>query len=115
MKDWLKVARMTTAVLAIGGCSVNPVTGKSQLSIISPQQEIAIGEKNYSPSRQSQGGDYYLDPALQTYISGVGKKLAAVSDRPNLPYEFVVLNNRVPNAWALPGGKSLSTLACWCC
>ena len=105
MKDWLKVALMTTAVLAIGGCSVNPVTGKSQLSIISPQQEIAIGEKNYSPSRQSQGGDYYLDPALQTYISGVGKKLAAVSDRPNLPYEFVVLNNRVPNAWALPGGK----------
>ncbi|MDC0517174.1 hypothetical protein OAN53_01030 [Porticoccaceae bacterium] len=37
MKDWLKVALMTTAVLAIGGCSVNPVTGKSQLSIISPQ------------------------------------------------------------------------------
>ena len=23
----------------------------------------------------------------------------------NLPYEFVVLNNSVPNAWALPGGK----------
>ena len=23
----------------------------------------------------------------------------------DLPYEFVVLNNSVPNAWALPGGK----------
>lgn len=91
--------------VVITGCSVNPVTGKSQLSIISPQQEVAIGEKNYAPSRQSQGGDYYLDPALQTYIRGVGKKLAAVSDRPELPYEFVVLNNQVPNAWALPGGK----------
>jgi predicted Zn-dependent protease len=102
MKKWLLVA-VVTAV--ISGCSVNPVTGKNQLSIISPQQEIAIGEKNYSPSRQSQGGDYYLDPALQTYMSGVGQKLAAVSDRPDLPYEFVVLNNRVPNAWALPGGK----------
>ena len=102
MKNWLLVI---VATVVISGCSVNPVTGKSQLSIISPQQEIAIGEKNYSPSRQSQGGDYYLDPALQSYISGVGKKLAAVSDRPNLPYEFVVLNNRVPNAWALPGGK----------
>ncbi|MDC3264339.1 M48 family metalloprotease [Porticoccaceae bacterium] len=91
--------------LIIAGCSVNPVTGKSQLSFISPQQEVAIGEKNYAPSRQSQGGDYYLDPALQTYIRGVGKKLAAISDRPDLPYEFIVLNNRVPNAWALPGGK----------
>src|SRR5690606_36334449 len=26
-------------------------------------------------------------------------------DRAGLPYEFVVLNNPVPNAWALPGGK----------
>jgi predicted Zn-dependent protease len=28
-----------------------------------------------------------------------------VSDRPQLPYEFTVLNNDIPNAWALPGGK----------
>ena len=34
-----------------------------------------------------------------------GQKLARLSDRPDLPYEFVVLNNDVPNAWALPGGK----------
>jgi predicted Zn-dependent protease len=105
MKNWLMVAAFAMATLALAGCSVNPVTGKSQLSIISPQQEIAIGEKNYSPSRQSQGGDYYIDPRLQSYVNGVGQKLAAVSDRPQLPYEFVVLNNRVPNAWALPGGK----------
>ncbi len=43
-------------------------------------------------------------PDLTAYINEVGQKLAAVSDRP-LPYEFVVLNNPVPNAWALPGGK----------
>ncbi len=34
----------------------------------------------------------------------MGQKLAAVADR-RLPYEFVVLNSSVPNAWALPGGK----------
>ena len=93
------------ALLCLQGCSVNPVTGKNELSFMSPQQEIAVGEKNYQPSRQSQGGDYYLDAKLQTYVAGVGKKLAAVSDKPDLPYEFVVLNNSVPNAWALPGGK----------
>lgn len=102
MKKWL-LALLLPAI--ISGCSVNPVTGKNELSIISPQQEIAIGEKNYSPSRQSQGGDYYLDRSLQEYVDGVGQRLAAVSDRPDLPYEFVVLNNDVPNAWALPGGK----------
>lgn len=102
MNKWL----LAVLILAITvGCSVNPVTGKNELSIVSPQQEVAIGEKNYRPSRQSQGGDYYLDKSLQAYVADVGKRLAAVSDRPNLPYEFVVLNNEVPNAWAMPGGK----------
>lgn len=87
------------------GCAVNPVTGKSELSLISPEQEIAIGAQQYQPSQQSQGGRYYIDPELQNYVAGVGRKLAAVSDRAGLPYEFVVLNNPVPNAWALPGGK----------
>jgi predicted Zn-dependent protease len=101
----LVYAAFLTAVLFLQGCSVNPVTGKNELSFMSSQQEIALGEKNYQPSRQSQGGDYYLDAKLQAYVAGVGKKLAAVSDQPDLPYEFVVLNNSVPNAWALPGGK----------
>jgi predicted Zn-dependent protease len=54
--------------------------------------------------QQSQGGEYDIDPVLTEYVQGVGNKLAAVSDR-DLPYEFVVLNNSIPNAWALPGGK----------
>ena len=66
--------------------------------------ELSIGEKNYAPMRQSEGGDYALDPALTNYVQRVGNRLAAVSDR-KLPYEFVVLNNTIPNAWALPGGK----------
>ncbi|MGV6807908.1 MAG: M48 family metalloprotease [bacterium] len=86
-------------------CTVNPVTGEKEFSLISPQQEVAIGVENYAPSQQAQGGRYYIDPEIQVYVSEVGRKLAAVSDRPDLPYEFVVLNNRVPNAWALPGGK----------
>ena len=41
---------------------------------------------------------------IKKHVEPVGQKLAAVSDR-DLPYEFVVLNNSVPNAWAMPGGK----------
>jgi predicted Zn-dependent protease len=88
----------------ITGCAVNPVTGKNELSLVSEAQEMEIGRKNYAPLRQSQGGDYTVDKALTAYVSEVGQKLAAVSDR-KLPYEFKVLNNSVPNAWALPGGK----------
>lgn len=96
---------LATFSLLMSGCVVNPVTGKSQLSIMSPEQEIATGSQNYGPGQQAQGGKYVVDPGLTAYVQQVGKKLAAVSDRPNLPYEFVVLNNDVPNAWAMPGGK----------
>ena len=54
--------------------------------------------------RVRAGGDYVADPAVQAYVQEVGAKLAAVSDR-SLPYEFAVINNSTPNAWALPGGK----------
>ena len=89
---------------ALSGCAVNPVTGQRDLMLVSEAQELQIGAQQYAPSQQSQGGSYDLDPELTRYVQSVGQRLAAVSDRP-LPYEFVVLNNGVPNAWALPGGK----------
>jgi len=97
---WLSVIAVFTS-----GCSVNPVTGKQQFSLVSPEQEVAIGAGQYKPAQQSQGGRYYLDPEVQAYVNEVGQKLARVSDRSGLPYEFVVLNSGIPNAWALPGGK----------
>ena len=93
-----------TLLALLAGCAVNPVTGKNELSLVSEQQELVIGAQQYAPARQSQGGDYEVDRELTAYVSQVGNRLAAVSDR-KLPYEFKVLNSSVPNAWALPGGK----------
>ncbi|WP_189574685.1 M48 family metalloprotease [Marinobacter zhanjiangensis] len=92
-------------VTLVSGCATNPVTGESQLSLIGEGQEQQMGQENYQPTIQTQGGRFYLDPELTDYVQEVGDKLAAVSDRPDLPYEFAVLNSSVPNAWALPGGK----------
>jgi len=97
-------ATLLSLALALSTCGVNPVTKKRELQLVSESQEIAIGTKNYSPARQSQGGDYILDPELTAYVQSVGDKLAAVSDR-KLPYEYKVINDSVPNAWAMPGGK----------
>ncbi len=92
-------------VLLLAACAVNPVTGEKQLMFSSFAEDKQIGEQHYQTSLQSQGGTYTLDPELTRYVSAVGMKLAAVSDVPDLPYEFAVLNNSVPNAWALPSGK----------
>ncbi len=88
----------------LSGCAVNPVTGQREIVLVSAQREISIGQEQYSPSQQMQGGAFRTDPQLGAYVNRVGQKLAAVSGV-NLPYEFVVLNSSVPNAWALPGGK----------
>jgi predicted Zn-dependent protease len=97
--------RLLLAVVALlAGCGVNPVTGKEELTLVGESTELKIGAENYAPSRQMQGGDLTIDPALTRYVNDVGQKLAVVADR-KLPYEFSVLNNSVPNAWALPGGK----------
>ncbi len=90
--------------ITLYGCATNPVTGKRELGLVPESYELQIGSKQYIPSRQMEGGDYNIDPELTKYVKEVGQRLADVSDR-KLPYEFVVINNSVPNAWALPGGK----------
>ena len=103
----MKATRILTVAVvatALAACGANPVTGKKEIQFISESSEINIGNQNYAPMRQSEGGDINVLPELTVYVNEVGQKLAAVSDR-KLPYEFVVLNSSVPNAWCLPGGK----------
>lgn len=88
------------------GCSTNPVTGEKNFILpnLDENWEREVGQQMYAPMRQSQGGDYILDPALTDYVEGVGDRLAAQASR-EFSYEFHVLNDSTPNAWALPGGK----------
>ncbi|MDX1453980.1 MAG: M48 family metalloprotease [Gammaproteobacteria bacterium] len=104
MRAVLRISILTGLVTILASCVVNPVTGERDLGLVSAAQEVQIGQENYIPTQQMQGGQYVVDPALADYVSRVGQRVAAKSPR-NLPYEFVVLNNDVPNAWALPGGK----------
>jgi len=96
------ISLMATVLLA--GCVQNPVTGKKDFLLVSEDWELQIGAQQYLPLRQSQGGDYVVDPGVEAYVRKVGMRLAAQSDR-KLPYEFNVINDSTPNAWALPGGK----------
>jgi predicted Zn-dependent protease len=92
------------AIIFLTGCAVNPVTGKNELMLLDETQEINMGAKQFEPTQQSQGGRYVSDPNLTRYVSEIGQRLARVADR-SLPYEFVIIDDSTPNAWALPGGK----------
>jgi predicted Zn-dependent protease len=90
------------AATAAYACARNPVTGKSELSLISEDQEIAMGRQAAQEVAQSVG--LYHDQKAQDYVARVGKALAAKSERPNLPWEFHVVDDAAVNAFALPGG-----------
>src|SRR2546422_8944237 len=90
------------AALGSAGCAVNPATGARQLMLISESQEIAMGREYDQEVAASIG--LYPDSALQRWIQQFGARLAATSERPNLPWTFHVVDDPVVNAFALPGG-----------
>ncbi len=88
--------------LMLGSCSTNPATGKSQLMLISEAQEIAMGREADPQIVASMG--LYPDETIQRYVSDLGRELAAKSERPQLDWQFRVLDDPLVNAFALPGG-----------
>jgi predicted Zn-dependent protease len=97
------------AALLVGivGCSVNPATGERQISLIGEQQEIALGQQEAQRAIAEYGK--YPDEEIQTYVSELGHELAKVSERPDLPWSFTVVDDPVVNAFALPGGPIFVT------
>jgi predicted Zn-dependent protease len=90
------------AALAAAGCATNPATGGSMLSHLSDAHEIEMGREYRQEVAAQQG--IYGDSALNAYVDSVGQALAAVSERPDLPWSFQVVDDPVVNAFALPGG-----------
>ena len=89
-------------VMIFAGCAVNPATGRREFSLISESREIEMGREADADISASLG--LVDDPALQSYVSDIGHRLAAVSERPHLPWSFKVVDDPLVNAFALPGG-----------
>ncbi len=102
-----KLLSLAAALIAVGGCATNPVTGKRELALISEQKEVQIGKEAAQETVQQMG--LVNDPPLQQYVSTIGMELAKRSERPELPWEFHVIDDPTPNAFALPGGPIFVT------
>ena len=92
----------------IVGCAANPVTGKPQFMMVSEAQEIEI-DKQHSPHQFSSDYGTLQDTSLNNYIDQTGKKLAARTHRPHMPYSFRGVNATYVNAYAFPGGSIAAT------
>ncbi len=83
-------------------CATNPATGRRQLSLVSEQQEIAMGREGAQEASAALG--LYDNRGLGTYVNTIGQRLAASAERTNLPWSFQIADDPAVNAFALPGG-----------
>jgi len=86
----------------IPSCAVNPVTGKQELMLLSEADEVKLGRETDVQVVQEYG--LYEDPKLIPYLNDICQRLGKISHRPNLTYQFKILDSSVVNAFAVPGG-----------
>ena len=117
MKSSIRAFLPLVVSIAAGSCALNPATGSNQIMLVSEAQEVEMGRQADAAVVQSIG--LYADPVWQRYIQQFGARLAATSERPNLPWTFRVVDDPAVNAFAIPGGLGRSDVAanrapnCW--
>jgi len=106
-REFLWVTSASAAGLLLG-CAINPVTGRSQLMLVSEDQEIELDRQN-SPHQFSTDYGLLQDRVLNNYINTTGKKISTLTHRPQMPYSFQGVNAAYVNAYAFPGGSIAAT------
>ena len=97
------IAGAILALLFIG-CSKAPITGRSQLIMINPQQEMALGYQSAQQVLKTE--KVSRDPQKNAMVQRIGKRIAAVTNKSEYTWEFFVIDNdEQANAFCLPGGK----------
>ena len=76
-REFLRLSSMAAAGL-IAGCATNPVTGRSQLMLVSEDEEIQIDKQN-SPYQFSADYGTVQDKKLNDYIDRTGKNIAVTA------------------------------------
>ena len=75
-----------------------------QLSNMTDAQEVDLGAGINQQLISSGQVNLFEGQAVNAYIDDIGERLAAVSDRPNIPYNFQVVEDDAVNAFATMGG-----------
>src|SRR5205085_4415757 len=100
------------ALALLAACESAPVTGRSQLMLVSESEERQMGERAYNQllARELEVRD---GGWATTTVDRVGRRIANAAEEPpakmwkapHYDWEFRTINNPVVNAFCLPGGK----------
>lgn len=78
---------------------VDSVYAKPEVSL---GREVELGKQASEEIEREIG--LVRDATIQAYVDEIGQRVARVASRPDLTFQFRILNSPEPNAFALPGG-----------
>ena len=104
--------------LLMAGCAttIDSVTGQQTRNFYSLQQDIELGSQVYGETieeMRSRGIAVNTDTARLAQLQEMVRRIGAVSDLPDLPYEVTLIQTNIVNAMAAPGGKIMVYEGLW--
>lgn len=89
--------------LGLAACATVQYTGRHQFNLVSPEQEIQLGEQSYAEVLKQN--PITKNAEYERRVQEVGRKIQAAANQPTYKWEFNVLQGKEINAFCLPGGK----------
>ncbi|MBE1237730.1 M48 family metallopeptidase [Phaeovibrio sulfidiphilus] len=99
----LKLVPVVALGVFLAACQTTPYTGRSQMVFTSEANDVALGARASKEVLSTERAE--TGTARAKRVEAIGKKIAAVADRPNFQWEFHTIRKDVLNAFCLPGGK----------
>ena len=101
-------------LITLSGCSTVPLTGRKQVKLVSGAQMVSQSTASYS--RVIEDGPLSTNRQQTEQIQRVGKRISAAVEHylreqnqqsliEGFVWEFNLIDEDVPNAWCMPGGK----------
>ncbi|MBU1216361.1 M48 family metallopeptidase [bacterium] len=98
-----KIILVALALLFTGCVGTTPVTERSQVLLMSPSEENALGEKSYKEFMAQ--AKLSTDKTQSARVKKIGEKIALAAQRKDFQWEFNLVEDKQVNAFCLPGGK----------
>src|SRR5258707_14940797 len=105
------LSALVGAAALLAGCESAPVTGRSQMMLVSENEERQMGLQAYQQVLSKESLSY--DTETNALVEKVGRRIAAAAERPpnelwrapRFRWEFKTVDNNELNAFCLPPGK----------
>ncbi len=103
VSQFRRTAAALAAAASLAACQQAPVTGRSQLVLVSPDQANQLGVEAYKQIKAKEPVSH--DARMNRVVADAAHRLARAADNPGYDWQYTVFENAQPNAFALPGGK----------